>query len=207
MKAVNVVGTRRAQGAQKRQQLVEGARRMIYHQGVERTTLADVATEANVAVGNIFYYFKTKDELVDAIVEGYSEERDELLARLNRRRTPRTRLKALVDELDANRDSISQYGCPIGTLASELDKRFGIDASSRSQELLGVVVDWAETQFREMGRPDARDLAVTLVAAYQGTAVLTHSLRDPDLMHRQSQRMLRWIDALADRAAEAAPVP
>jgi len=207
MKAVNVVGTRRAQGAQKRQQLVAGARRMIYHQGVERTTLADVATEANVAVGNIFYYFKTKDELVDAIVEGYSEERDELLARLNRRRTPRTRLKALVDELDANRDSISQYGCPIGTLASELDKRFGIDASSRSQELLGVIVDWAETQFREMGRPDARDLAVTLVAAYQGTAVLTHSLRDPDLMHRQSQRMLRWIDALADPAAEAAPVP
>ena len=92
MKAVNMVGTRRAQGAQKRQRLVEGARRMIYHQGVERTTLADVATEANVAVGNIFYYFKTKDELVDAIVEGYSEERDELLARLDRRRTPRARL-------------------------------------------------------------------------------------------------------------------
>jgi AcrR family transcriptional regulator len=207
MKAVNVVGTRRAQGAQKRQRLVEGARRMIYHQGVERTTLADVATEADVAVGNIFYYFKTKDELVDAIIDGYSEQRDELLARVNRRRTPRARLKALVDELDANRDSISQYGCPIGTLASELDKRFGIDASSRSQELLGVIVDWAEQQFREMGQPDARDLAVTLVAAYQGTAVLTHSMRDPDLMHRQSQRMLRWIDALAAPAAEAAPVP
>jgi TetR/AcrR family transcriptional repressor of nem operon len=207
MKAVNMVGTRRSQGAQKRQRLVEGARRMIYHQGVERTTLADVATEANVAVGNIFYYFKTKDELVDAIVEGYSEEGDELLARLDRRRTPRARLKALVDELDTTRDSVSQYGCPIGTLASELDKRCGIEASSGSQELLGSVVDWAERQFREMGQPDARDLAVTLVAAYQGITVLTHSLRDPDLMHRQSQRLLRWIDDLADRAAEAAPLP
>jgi len=62
-------------------------------------------------------------------------------------------------------------------------------------------------QFREMGQPDARDLAVTLVAAYQGTAVLTNSLRDPDLMHRQSQRLLRWIDALADPGAEAARVP
>jgi AcrR family transcriptional regulator len=207
MMKVNMVGTRRAQGAQKRQRLVEGARQMIYQQGVERTTLADVATEANVAVGNIFYYFKTKDELVDAIVDGYSEERDELLARLNRRRTPRARLKAFVEELDATRDSISQYGCPIGTLASELDKRFGVDASSRSRELLGVVVDWVERQFREMGRPDARDLAVTLVAAYQGTAVLTHSLRDPDLMHRQSQRLLRWIDDVADPAAVASPLP
>ncbi len=173
---------------------------MIYHQGVERTTLADVATEANVAVGNIFYYFKTKDELVDAIVEGYSNERDELLARLDRRRTPRARLRALVDELDATRDSVSQHGCPIGTLASELDKRFGIEASSRSPpELLGVVIDWVERQFREMGQPDARDLAVTLVAAYQGIAVLTHSLRDP--RHDappDGGRLLRWIDDVAD---------
>ncbi|WP_264038542.1 TetR/AcrR family transcriptional regulator [Mycolicibacterium hodleri] len=205
--AVNMVGSRRAQGAQKRQRLVEGARRMIYHQGVERTTLADVATEANVAVGNIFYYFKTKDELVDAIVEGYSNERDELLARLDRRRTPRARLRALVDELDATRDSVSQHGCPIGTLASELDKRFGIEASSRSPELLGVVIDWVERQFREMGQPDARDLAVTLVAAYQGIAVLTHSLRDPDMMHRQMGRLLRWIDDVADPAAEASLLP
>ena len=121
-----MVGTRRSQGAQKRQRLVESARQMIYHQGVERTTLADVATEADVAVGNIFYYFKTKNELVDAIVEGYCEAGDEQLARLDRRRTPRTRLKAFVDEVDTTADSLSQYGCPIGTLASELNKRWGL---------------------------------------------------------------------------------
>ena len=202
-----MVGTRRLQGAQKRQRLVESARRMIYHQGVERTTLADVATEADVAVGNIFYYFKTKDELVDAIVEGYCGEGEELLARLDRRRTPRARLKGFVQELDATREYISQYGCRIGTLASELNKRCGSEASAGSQELLGSFVDWAERQFREMGQPDARDLAVTLIAAYQGIALLTHSLRDPDLMHRQCRRLLRWIDDVADRAAQAAPMP
>ena len=202
-----MVDARRAQGVHKRQRLVDSARRMFYHQGVERTTLADVASEASVAVGNIFYYFKTKDELVDAIIADYSESGDELLARLDRRRTPRTRLKALVEELDATRDSVSQYGCPIGTLASELNKRHASESSAGSQELLGSVIDWAETQFREMGQPDARELAVTLVAAYQGITVLTHSLRDPDLMHRQSQRLLRWIDAVADHPAEAPPLP
>jgi AcrR family transcriptional regulator len=207
MKAVNMVGTRRSQGALKRQRLIDSARRIIYQRGVERTTLADVATGADVAVGNIFYYFKTKDELVDAIVGGYAEASGELLARLDRRRTPRARLRGLVEELDANRDSLSQYGCEIGTLATELNKRCGTAASSGSQELLGPIVDWAERQFREMGQPDARDLAVTLIAAYQGTAVLTHSLRDPDLMHRQSQRLLRWIDAVADHPAEAPPLP
>ena len=67
-----------------------------------------------MAVGNIFYDFKTKDELVDAIVEDYSESGDEMLARLDRRWTPRTRSKAFVDELDITRDSISQYGRPLG---------------------------------------------------------------------------------------------
>ena len=202
-----MVGERRSQGIQKRRRLVEAARRMIYHQGVERTTLAAVATEADVAVGNIFYYFKTKDELVDAIIEDYCETGDEKLARLDQRRTPRTRLRAFVEALDSTRDSISQYGCPLGTLTSELNKRSALDTSSGREDLLGSKVDWAERQFREMGRPDARDLAVTLIAAYQGVAVLTHSVRDPDLMHRQSQRLLRWIDALADSAAEAALFP
>lgn len=202
-----MVGTRRAQGAEKRARLVDAARRLVYHQGVERTTLADVATEADVAVGNIFYYFKSKDELVDAVVENYCGEGQEWFARLDRRRTPRARLKGFVEALDAIRDSLSQYGCEIGTLATELNKRSGTEASSGSQELLGSMIDWAERQFQQMGLSDARDLAVTLIATYQGTAVLTHSLRDPELMHRQSRRLLQWIDDMADRASEAAPVP
>jgi AcrR family transcriptional regulator len=202
-----MVDARRAQGVHKRQRLVDSARRMFYHQGVERTTLADVASEASVAVGNIFYYFKTKDELLDAIVGGYAAAVGELLARLDRRRTPRARLRGLVEELDATRESLSQYGCEIGTLATELNKRCGTAASSGSQELLGPIIDWAERQFQEMGHPEARDLAVALIAAYQGTALLTHSLRDPDLMHRQSQRLLRWIDAVSDHPAEASLLP
>ena len=39
-------------------------------QGIEKTTLADIAQAADVPVGNIYYYFKTKDELVRAVVGG-----------------------------------------------------------------------------------------------------------------------------------------
>ena len=64
-------------------------------------------------------------------------------------------------------------------------------------ELLTLSVDWAEQQFRLMGRSDARDLAVALVAANQGISLLTNTLRDPDLMARESRRLDRWIDSLA----------
>jgi hypothetical protein len=43
---------------------------------------------------------------------------------------------------------------------------------------------------------NARDLAVHLLVRYQGAALLTSTLRDPDLMAREAARTAKWIDAL-----------
>jgi hypothetical protein len=94
------------------------------------------------------------------------------------------------------REVAAQYGCPMGTLCSELDKRDD-DLERAAAELLTLSVDLVEQQFRSMGRSDARDLAVALVAANQGISLLTNTLRDPDLMARESRRLDRWIDSLA----------
>jgi hypothetical protein len=47
-----------------------------------------------------------------------------------------------------------------------------------------------------MGRHDAHDLAVEFMAAYQGAAVLTQALRQPELMTHEARRLERWIDSL-----------
>jgi len=52
-----------------------------------------------------------------------------------------------------------------------------------------------------MGRPDARELAVALVAAYEGIALLANALQDPDLIAAEGRRLERWIDTLASEAA------
>jgi hypothetical protein len=59
-----------------------------------------------------------------------------------------------------------------------------------------ILLDWAEAQFLAMGRPDADDLAVELVASYEGSAVLSNALGRPELMARQTTRLERWIEAL-----------
>ena len=48
-----------------------------------------------------------------------------------------------------------------------------------------------------MGRRDARDLAVALIAAYQGIALLTNTFRHPEFVVREARRLERWIDSLA----------
>ncbi len=180
----------------KRERLIAGASEVIHQQGVEKTTIADIAQAADVPVGNVYYYFKTKDQLVEAAIESHARDIRALLDSLERHRTPQARLKALVRELTAQRELAARYGCPLGSLCSELDKRTdGLDRECAA--MLSLPIDWAERQFRLIGRRDARDLAVALMASYQGIALLTNTFRDPELMTREARRLERWIDSLA----------
>jgi AcrR family transcriptional regulator len=49
----------------KRDRLIAGARETIHRQGVEATTLADIAEASGVPLGNVYYYFKSKDDTED----------------------------------------------------------------------------------------------------------------------------------------------
>jgi TetR/AcrR family transcriptional repressor of nem operon len=189
--------TRRGQPTpDKRQRLVEGARLVLRQQGVEKTTLADIAQAADVPVGNVYYYFKTKDELVHAAIDAQAQDIETLLASCDRHRSPKARLKAFVRAFTDQRELAARYGCPHGTLCSELGKRDD-DLERATPILMQLFIDWAEQQFRSMGRRDARDLAVAMIAAYQGITLLTNTFREPELMVREARRLERWIDSLA----------
>jgi AcrR family transcriptional regulator len=182
--------------AGKRERLIVAARDMLHRQGVEATTLADIAAAAEVPVGNVYYYFKTKDELVAAAISSHEEVMSNAFAELGKHRTPRARLRAYIRMLTDQRDLVAASGCPQGSLCSELDKRSDGLAGGCAQ-LMAMPIDWAEQQFREMKRRDARELAVALIASYQGIALLTNTFRDPEMMVREGKRLERWIDSLA----------
>jgi AcrR family transcriptional regulator len=182
-------------GRDKRQRLVDGARELVYQQGLERTTLADVAQVADVPPGNVYYYFKTKDALVDAAIDAHVQEIETMLASLERHRTPRARLKALIRAFIDQRDLAAERGCPHGSLCQELDKRDD-ELQRATRRLIEIPLMWAQNQFSLMGRRDAADLAVALISAYQGVSLLANTLRDPDLMLREGRRLERWVDTL-----------
>ena len=181
--------------AGKRERLVESARTLIHEQGVHRTTLADVAERADVPLGNVYYYFKTKDQLVDAVLAGYDNQAQALIDAFERHRSPRARLKALVHNWSEMRDEVARYGCPMGTLCAELDKVEG-GADRAAAAVMARIIDWAEGQFRQLGRRDARDLAFTLFGGIQGAALLASTFRDPAILSRQGRHLERWLDSL-----------
>ena len=179
----------------KRERLVESARSLIHEQGVHRTTLADVAERAAVPLGNVYYYFKTKDELIAAVLDCYQEQAAALIRAFERHRSPQARLKALVRNWAHMRDLVADYGCPMGTLCAELDK-IGGGADRDAAAVMARIIDWAEDQFRQLGKRDARDLAIALFAGIQGAALLANAFRDPAILTRQTRHLERSIDTL-----------
>ncbi|HEX6855643.1 MAG TPA: TetR/AcrR family transcriptional regulator [Streptosporangiaceae bacterium] len=180
----------------KRDRLVAAAMQLLYRRGAERTTLADIAKAADVPPGNVYYYFKTKNDVIAAAIDAHARQVTTTLEAIDaRHQSPKNRLKSLVREFAAQSETIAQFGCPLGSLCSELDKRAG-EPDLDVAQLMRLPVDWAEQQFRSLGRRDAHDLALDLIAAYEGSALLASTMRDPSVLSRAARRLSRWIDTL-----------
>jgi AcrR family transcriptional regulator len=185
----------RAAATAKRQRLVEATARVLHEQGVERTTIADIARAADVPAGNVYYYFKTKDELVEAALDEHTRHLDTLTGGLDGLADPRDRLKGLVHAWAAQPDTTARYGCPTGTLAAEIDKRTEGGLDLAAGRVIRRLLTWVEEQYRLLGATDPAGRALALVGAYQGMALLSNALRDPEIMTREAARLVRELDA------------
>jgi AcrR family transcriptional regulator len=67
--------------ARTRTNLLAAARHLFAGQGVEHTTIAQIADNAQIAIGSFYNYFSTKDELLDAVIEEALSEQLHLLQR------------------------------------------------------------------------------------------------------------------------------
>jgi AcrR family transcriptional regulator len=183
---------------EKRTELVRAASGLLHEQGFQRTTLAHVAARAEVPLGNVYYYFKTKDALAEAVITAHETGLRELFASwVAAHREPRQRLRCLVRAPLDSADHVVQFGCPHGSLCQELEK-LGADAplAKAGARLLAVYIEWSEDQFRAhgCGKRESRALATDLVAAVQGTMLIAHTMRSHELLTQQLRRVERWLD-------------
>ena len=59
----------RASEGAKRRQIIDGARRIFLRAGFDAASMGAIAREAGVSKGTLYVYFKSKEELFEAIVE------------------------------------------------------------------------------------------------------------------------------------------
>jgi AcrR family transcriptional regulator len=182
--------------ADKRSRIVDTAAKLVYAQGFARTSLADVARESGVPLGNLYYYFKTKDAIGDALVEKMAAQHTAIREKWDRELDPRERILAFIQATIEDRDALARSGCPVGSLCTELHKDGG-PLAERATMLFDGFLRWLEAQFRLLGNgAESRDLAFHLVSALQGAILLANSFHGTRQLTRECNRLKEWVRSL-----------
>lgn len=80
----------------RRMELVRAAAKLFRDQGYERTTVRDLGNAVGLQSGSLFYHFRTKEEILVAVMAlGISATTEQLSAAIARARNPRDKLSTL----------------------------------------------------------------------------------------------------------------
>lgn len=167
----------------KRDRLVQSAAELFHRRGINAVSIAEIAGNAGVPPGNVFYYFRTKDELVRAVVDHWLAKIRASQAAMLPGEAPKRRLQAFLDH-SANRSEIyASVGCPLVALARDL-RQSGDDLAPLAQVLAGEQIAWIGQLFRQGGltMSEARRRGRAMLAVLQGGFQLAFTLRDPDVV-------------------------
>ena len=180
-----------------RDAIVAAADMLFYQRGVASTSFADIAAQVNISRGNFYHHFKSKDEILDAVIAlRTARTRGMLAAWAAEAPGAGARLRRFAWMLVQNREAIQRYGCPVGTLCSEL-ARHAHPARDGAAMIFKLFRSWLRAQFEALGhRQDADALALHLLVRSQGIAALAHAFHDEDLIHREIKLVEDWLDSL-----------
>jgi len=181
-----------------REHIVAAADGLFYRQGYEFTSFADIAEAVQISRGNFYYHFKSKDDILDAVIDVRLTNTRNMLEQWERENEdPAERIKSYIRILITNWSKIRKFGCPVGTLCAELAK---LNHASR-KEASGVFTlfrTWLCQQFTLLGRKkDADALAMRVLAWSQGVATMASTFRDETFTRQEVKRMCNWVDSCA----------
>jgi len=179
--------------------IVDKADQLFYEQGFEHTSFAQIAEALGISRGNFYYHFKTKDEILDAVISHRLVRTNSMLDNWELEgETPGDRILSFINILVRNRVQIERYGCPVGTLCTELAK-LDHPARNSANELFTLFRTWLRCQFEYLGRSnDADELAMHLLAFSQGVATLSSAFQDEEFIRNEVKRLGDWLASLTD---------
>lgn len=177
-----------------RSSIIENADVLFYERGFEATSFADIAACVGISRGNFYHHFRTKNEILDAVVTRRMERTRAMLGSWQATGDgPRERIRSFILMLIGNRTEIMAFGCPVGTLCSELAK-LDHSAQGRAADIFGLFRDWLAAQFRALGADNRADaLALHLLSWSQGVSVIATAFRDEAFIRSEVAGIEQWL--------------
>ena len=185
----------------KRDRLIDSAAELFHRYGLSTTSLADIAKHAEIPIGNVYYYFKTKDELAIAAVDKRRKQFQHAFETLNETfESPRQRLTELLGYYDRVREEYTRQGCPISRIIEDADTEKDTVARAAA-EVFDDFLKWSARQFEALGHSSeaARSYAITLLAGIEGAVVMAKAFHNPQIMSDELTRLTAWLESLPNK--------
>jgi TetR/AcrR family transcriptional repressor of nem operon len=94
-----------------REDIVEAADDLFFRHGYEHTSFSNIAEAVKISRGNFYHHFKSKDEILDAVIEARLAATRRMLERWeNEGKEPADRIRSFIHILIANKADIKRYG-------------------------------------------------------------------------------------------------
>lgn len=183
-----------------REQIVTVARRAFYERGFDETSFADLARLSGIPKGNFYYHFRSKAELLAAVLEARKADAIAALEAWEQSLpSANARLKRFLNMMTAERDDLIRFGCPLGSLLTELGKTHD-ELHRQNLVIVDTYVEWLAKQFLSSGHTKAssRALALRLLSRCQGAVVLAHAYHDSKILRQEVRDIESWIDQQVD---------
>lgn len=181
-----------------RELIVEAADQLFYRQGFEHTSFADIAAAVQISRGNFYHHFKSKDDILDAVIELRLANTRHMLMQWEREAaTPEECIRSYIHIVIANRAPIKRYGCPVGTLCTELAKLNHLSRRG-ANKVFTLFREWLGDQFRQLGKGEESDrLAMHVLAWSQGVATMANAYRDDTFVRWEVAQIHQWLNEIS----------
>jgi TetR/AcrR family fatty acid metabolism transcriptional regulator len=171
---------------ERRKQILEAALAVFSQKGYHATNVSDVAAQAGVSQGTIYWYFDSKDDLFQAaIYAAFLDFGEGALAPLAECTTAAEKLQAMAKSMEDFADvAEGLFMLFLGYLASsdrrEESAKLWIDLLVQYKDVVVAVIEQGirDGEFRPV---DAEGLVWALLAAYDGLAAYVMFMPEMDL--------------------------
>jgi AcrR family transcriptional regulator len=184
-----------SKGARNREALVSAAARLFWQSGYHSASLADIAKAADVPVGNLYYYYKTKADVALAVASDFVADTQDMLDEISASSAdPRRRLQLLAQRLAASQRARLTHGCPVAAAVREF-RGSARAASDKAAEVFTLIAGLVSSEAGRTGLRPALALAAgrAAVAEWQGGIVLGHALGEPAVVAESARRLARIL--------------
>jgi TetR/AcrR family transcriptional repressor of nem operon len=174
-----------------REQILDAAGRLIHLRGFHNTSVGDILRESGVGKGNLYYYFKSKDDLGYAALDRMlGRIQEEVLERLSASGVdPWKQIESFLDSaVERARKEGCIGGCPLGNLALEMsDIHEGFrtrlsDGFLQVRTKIQSALDRANLEGTLRDGTDIPRLANFILAAFEGAFMMGKLHRDAEVM-------------------------